>query len=226
MASLQSLTPVLGIRDHRLLLQRVRDGDPSARTKFYKGVLVWHWPLTIGFLIWWLLSGNTLASVGLSPVANGGQWLAIGIGVAVIAAQVLYLTLVTGNAEKLSAVKDQIGDLTDLAPQSDSESRLFDMVSITAGICEEILYRGLLIAVLSAITGLWPAVFLSSLIFGLGHAYQGVTGIVKTGSIGLVLALLTVFSGSLYIAIILHTVLDMGSGRVMRKALQLTPQTA
>ena len=76
------------------------------------------------------------------------------------------------------------------------------------------------------LVGLWPTVVLSSLIFGLGHAYQGLTGILKTGSIGLALALLTVFSGSLYIAIILHTVLDMSSGRVMRKALQLTTQAA
>ncbi len=51
--------------------------------------------------------------------------------------------------------------------------------------------------------------------FGLGHAYQGIAGIAKTGLIGLVLALLTVFSGSLFIAIVLHTVVDLTSGRII-----------
>ena len=45
--------------------------------------------------------------------------------------------------------------------------------------------------------GTWPAVALSSLIFGLGHAYQGPAGMGKTGLVGLVMALLTVASGSL-----------------------------
>ena len=116
-----------------------------------------------------------------------------------------------------------MGKLSNIAPQTQTENLLYDMVSVTAGVCEEILYRGLLLATLSSIVGIWPAVVLTSLIFGLGHAYQGISGVVKTGSVGLVLALFTVFSGSLYIAIVLHTVLDLSSGRLMGRALQTTP---
>ena len=104
-----------------------------------------------------------------------------------------------------------------------TENRWFDMASITAGVCEEILYRGLLLATLVSLVGTWPAVAISSLIFGLGHAYQGVSGIVKTGLVGLILALLTVFSGSLFIAIVLHAVVDLTSGRIMGRALRMTP---
>ena len=52
--------PLLGVRDYRLLLRRTSEGDADARVKFYKGVLKFHWPLTIGLLAWWLLSGNSL----------------------------------------------------------------------------------------------------------------------------------------------------------------------
>jgi len=120
-----------------------------------------------------------------------------------------------------------MGELSNLAPQTPREDRLFGMVSITAGVCEEILYRGLLLATLASLVGTWPAVAISSLIFGMGHAYQGIAGIAKTGTIGLVLALLTVFSGSLFIAIVLHAVVDLTSGRVMGKAQRMTTlQTA
>ncbi len=70
-------------------------------------------------------------------------------------------------------------------------------------------------AVLPRLVGLWPAVALSSVIVGLGHAYQGVVGIAKTGTVGLVMALATVFSGSLFVAILVHAVIDLTSGRVL-----------
>jgi membrane protease YdiL (CAAX protease family) len=219
--------PLLGVRDYRLLLRQTREGDVDARVNFYKGILKFHWPLTAGFLAWWLLSGNGLESIGLIPVVDDGQWSAIGVGVLAILAQVMYAVTVSLSADGLTAIKEQMGELSNLAPQTRTENRLFDMVSITAGVCEEILYRGLLLATLVSLVGTWPAVAITSLIFGLGHAYQGISGIAKTGLIGLVLALLTVFSGSLFIAIVLHAVVDLTSGRIMGKALRMTtPQTA
>ena len=214
--------PLLGARDYRLLLRRTGEGDADARVKFYKGVLKFHWPLTTGLLAWWLLSGNSLDSLGLLPVADGRQWVAIGVGAFAIIAQVTYLATVSRNVDKLTAINEQMGELSNIAPQTPTEDRLFDMVSITAGVCEEILYRGLLLATLVSLVGTWPAVAITSLIFGLGHAYQGISGIAKTGLVGLVLALFTVSSGSLYIAIVLHTVVDLTSGRFMRRALQKT----
>jgi len=214
--------PLLGVRDYRLLLRQTREGVADARVKFYKGVLKFHWPLTIGLVAWWLLLGNGLESMGLIPIADGRQWVAIGVGIFIILAQVIYLATVSRNADKLTAIKEQMGELSNLAPQTRTERRLFDMVSITAGVCEEILYRGLLLATLVSLVGTWPAVAITSLIFGLGHAYQGISGIAKTGLVGLGLALLTVSSGSLFIAIVLHAVIDLTSGRIMGKALRNT----
>jgi membrane protease YdiL (CAAX protease family) len=214
--------PLMGVQDYRLLLRRTREGVADARVKFYKAYLMWLWPLTIGLVAWWLLSGNGLESLGLIPVAEGRQWVAIGVGIFAILVQVIYLETVSRNADALTKIKKQMGALTNLAPQTRAENHLFGMVSITAGVCEEILYRGLLLATLVPLVGTWPAVAISSLIFGIGHAYQGISGIAKTGLVGLVLALLTVFSGSLFIAIVLHAVIDLASGRIMGKALRMT----
>jgi membrane protease YdiL (CAAX protease family) len=144
--------------------------------------------------------------------------LIIGAGVAFLVFILLQMTTVLRNPEKLEQVRQQSGELCGIAPQSPTERRAFFLVCLTAGICEEILCRGLLITVLAQAVGTWPAVVLSTAIFGLGHAYQGWKGIGKTAAAGLVLALLAVGSGSLYIPMLLHVVGDLTSGHMLDKA--------
>ncbi len=219
------VTPLLGVWDFRRLMRWVAEGRSDARMKTYNWILIMEWGLTLGLLGWWLLAGRKLATIGLLPAAGGWQWLAIGLGVAAVGFQIQQMVSVLRSPEQLAKVRDQMGDLRGLAPQSSAEDRLFGLVSVTAGVCEEILYRGLLLAVLSPVVGIWPAVLLSSLIFGLGHAYQGATGIFKTTVIGLVMALLAVFSGSLFVPMLLHAVIDLTSGRMMGAALREAPAT-
>ena len=64
----------------------------------------------------------------------------------------------------------------------------------------------------------------STLLFGLGHAYQGAGGIVRTGIVGLLFAGVYVTTGSLLAAMLLHAVIDAASGMVAYLALR--PVTA
>jgi len=81
-----------------------------------------------------------------------------------------------------------------------------------AGVCEEILFRGFLIRWLHGGALGLPlvgALAASSLIFGLGHAYQGFKGVLSTAVGGLVLGLLFLLSGQLIPAMVLHALLDL-----------------
>ena len=69
--------------------------------------------------------------------------------------------------------------------------------------------------------GIVAAALASSVLFGMGHAYQGVVGVAKTAGVGLVLAAITLLSGSLVPAILLHAVLDLTSGRILGAAAAL-----
>ncbi len=215
MLFLAVVVPIWGIRDFRDLLRRIEAGDTGARLRFYRKTLVWQWVLTAILLAWWLLAGGTAEAGGLLPAAEGRQWWVVGLGLAMTVFLVLQMRTVVRSPEQLEQMHRKMGELSGLAPQSPAEDRAFVAVSVTAGICEEILYRGLLLAVLSVSMGTWPAVLLSSVIFGLGHAYQGWTGFLRTGAVGLVLAALLVFTGSLYVPMLVHAVLDITSGRMM-----------
>ena len=99
-----------------------------------------------------------------------------------------------------------------LLPRSKLEFWLFAAISISAGICEEILFRGFFLRYLA--DGPWHlslggALVGSSVVFGLAHAGQGIKQLLLTPVIGLVLGLLYIGTGSLWLPIILHACLDL-----------------
>lgn len=80
------------------------------------------------------------------------------------------------------------------------------------GVYEELFARGLLLARCRALMGgTWSPVLVSSLLFGLGHLYQGWIGVAQTTLIGVVLAVAVLRWGSLWPAIIAHALLDVSS---------------
>ncbi len=84
----------------------------------------------------------------------------------------------------------------------------------TAGFGEEVIWRGFLMTRIMAIFGCGPlgwglALVLSSVGFGLMHAYQGTTGIFLTGFVGLILGLVYLVSGrQLWLVILIHALTD------------------
>ncbi len=86
------------------------------------------------------------------------------------------------------------------------------MLAVTAGICEEIVFRGFGFAY---VRFLWPdatdgwLIVITSVVFGLAHLYQGLRGVVLTGLAGAVFASMTVTTGSLLPAIAVHAMVDL-----------------
>ena len=98
-----------------------------------------------------------------------------------------------------------------LFPATPRERRWWMVVAVTAGICEEVLFRGFLLYYLRSGWGLAlaAAIVVSSLIFGMQHLYQGAKGVVATTLGGAMFALLFVISGSLLLPILLHAAMDL-----------------
>lgn len=102
-----------------------------------------------------------------------------------------------------------------MLPVSDSERRWWILLSIAAGVGEEIVFRGFLMQYLTgALHGQWQlpltlAWLLSSLVFGACHAYQGAAGIVRAAVGGLMFGLLALVCGNLLLPMLLHTLVDL-----------------
>jgi uncharacterized protein len=103
-----------------------------------------------------------------------------------------------------------------LLPRSGSEKIAFAGLSVSAGVAEEIVFRSFLIFALFHASGsMTVAVAVSIVVFAVSHAYQGWSGAIRVGLLGLVLTAPFLITGSVYPSIIAHTVLDLMAGLVL-----------
>lgn len=102
--------------------------------------------------------------------------------------------------------------LRQLLPRTPEERRVFAVLSVAAGFGEEVAYRAYTITALAPLLGVAASATVSCVVFGLLHGYQGALGILRTGAMGGMLAWGFLESGSLWPAIIAHTLIDLLAG--------------
>ncbi len=113
-----------------------------------------------------------------------------------------------------------------LMPVTGREKGMFALLSVTAGTSEEIVFRGFLPAFLLPWTGSYLVAALPvAVVFGFLHAYQGRHGVVRTATVGVVLAAGVAWTGNLWPSIFAHVALDLLFGLVLSKSLLGEPPT-
>ncbi len=99
-----------------------------------------------------------------------------------------------------------------LTPGSLTDFLLAGVLVAVVAFAEEIIFRGYLILRLQSVTrSRLAAVTLSSIIFSLGHGYEGTAGVITVGFMGLLLALVYLARESLVAPIVIHFLQDFTS---------------
>jgi membrane protease YdiL (CAAX protease family) len=102
-----------------------------------------------------------------------------------------------------------------LLPATLPESVVWIAVSVTAGACEELVFRGYLQRQLWALTKNLPAALvLQAFIFGMGHIYQGWKPALVTAIYGLVFGLVAAWRRSIIPGAIAHAIIDVMGGLI------------
>ena len=90
-----------------------------------------------------------------------------------------------------------------------AQSFLATLLVIVVAAAEETIFRGYLILRLQTVfANPVAAVVLTSVIFALGHGYEGSTGVITVGVMGLVLALVYLWRQSLVAPMVMHFLQD------------------
>jgi membrane protease YdiL (CAAX protease family) len=193
--------------------RRLSQSDPAwARQWTWKTAIGHGWLLVgLGAAIW-IAQGRSWASFGFVVPEGWRLWTAIAVVLLAAAYYVLGALTVAGNSETRAKVRQQCEPLSAVLPQSRSELTWFAGVSLTAGFCEEFLFRGYFIWALAPWLGWWGAAALSLGIFALGHVYQGWNGVLRTAIFGAGFTILVAVFDSLWPAIALHVMVDLSGG--------------
>ncbi|MGH2718433.1 MAG: CPBP family intramembrane glutamic endopeptidase [Actinomycetota bacterium] len=206
------VAPLLGRWKYRRLA-RARSHDPGALARFYRISLLIGWGWVVLVLLVPALSPRMRASdLGLAwPSGSGAPW-ATAATVVLLVLFGLTAIAIRGYVQSGKPLPGQ-GRFAALVPDTASERRMALAVTFTAGISEELLCRGLLIATLVGVFGLpvLVAAILAVLLFGMAHLYQGATGVLGTAIVGAIFTALYLASGSLLLPILVHIALDARS---------------
>jgi uncharacterized protein len=221
--NLAVVEPVSAVWLMRRLERRLAQGVKEARLAMYARTIVLYWAFVVALLTHWIVAGRSATALGLA--ASGGIPFAV-----TLTASVLLALLLLGQAraarsmtsDTARSLRRQMGSVETVAPHTTGERSVWFWLSVTAGFCEELWCRGFLIFYLTEWIGWWQAGIASSVLFGIGHAYQGPAGVLKTTAVGLVYAALYGYCGSLWPSIVLHAAIDVQGGAIGYEALRRT----
>jgi membrane protease YdiL (CAAX protease family) len=206
--ALVTIQPFAGRRRYRRLLAALAV-DPDARLRHYRRGITGEWAIVGVIAVIGVLAGRSAASVGLTA---GHHVRAATAEVAEVAA-LLALSAVLFRAPALrDAIRRQARGFAALLPRTTAERAAFAALALTAGVCEEVMFRGFGIAY---VRWLWPGAThtgltaVTAVAFGIAHVYQGPRGVLLTGLIGALLASVVLSTGSLFPAMAIHALVDL-----------------
>ncbi|HEX4002713.1 MAG TPA: CPBP family intramembrane glutamic endopeptidase [Candidatus Acidoferrales bacterium] len=217
---------------YRQLKEAVASGDNQARTRTYQRALVFEWVSALLALAalgfdWTKFNPKLLGLAdarlmqAVAPGSDAAHGAAVGVLIGVLAGTVGMIVARMkarrrGAKPGTRAVARQpwwrklLPDFTALLPATTQERLLWVLVAVSAGVCEEIVFRGWLLAMLHGQAGLSGAALIcvAAGLFGLAHIYQRAAGVILTAFAGALFCVLYVATGSLLVPIVLHIIVD------------------
>ncbi|HEV7668717.1 MAG TPA: CPBP family intramembrane glutamic endopeptidase [Thermoanaerobaculia bacterium] len=181
---------------------------PGSRVPLYLSVI----GLQLGFV--WFISLGLRARGHRVVDLIGRGWRSPLDGLRDGGLAVLFLLVLHGCSLALRALLGPSPtDAAFLLPLGALETLLWVAVAITAGVCEEIVFRGYLQPQLWALSGKLPlAIVLQALVFGLAHLYQGWRPALVTVVYGLAFGALAAWRRSIVPGAIAHSLIDVIGG--------------
>ncbi len=156
------------------------------------------------FFVW--RSGESLGSIGWNVGAGFREVL---VGVVFFWPSAVATSVLAGWLERLGLSGGAVSP-TFLTPAGSWEVALGVVLVAVVAVAEETIFRGYLLLRLAPFTrGAGVAVVVSSVIFALGHGYEGGAGMVSVGMLGALYAAVYLWRRSLVAPIVMHFMQDL-----------------
>lgn len=191
----------------------MRIGSPSERPNMlpsYLSLMAAEWGLF--YYVWKV--GLRRAGVRVSDIVGGrwSSWKDV-LRDAALALALLAVWMVVQIALSRLFGASQAASVKSLLPRGAAEVALWIPLSITAGFCEEFVFRGYFQRQFEAFThSRWIALVLQAALFGVSHGYQGGRACLKITVFGVLFGLLALWRKSLRPGMAAHAMTDIIAG--------------
>jgi len=208
---------------------RLKKNPSSAgKIRYYKTLMAWLWTSAIVAC----LAVGLRPLLTINPAPGEIPWLlehawvfylvevaiALFVAIMLLPLAVVFWKKVKRQPRKYSSA-DALKSFDYFFPATWTERRWWVFICITAGVCEEALFRGFLLHYLYVFPwtmNLTVALVISSAIFGLNHLYGGISGVVSSAVTGFLFGLLFLLTGNLLLPMVLHAVTDLRMLAILR----------
>jgi membrane protease YdiL (CAAX protease family) len=209
-----AVQPLRGRRRYRRLLAELAT-NPDARRQFYVRGIVAAW-IAVGVVaVIGALAGRGPTSIRLTVVhlkPDSPLLIVVIVGIFATLLGGSLAAIWRGGQSLIDRFRRQLAGFKELVPRTRLERGVFALVAVTAGICEEVLYRGFGVAYvkwLAPSAGTVELIVVIGIAFGVAHLYQGARGVVLTGLLGAFFTWVTLLTGTLLPAILIHVLVDL-----------------
>lgn len=191
---------------HKLFAdQQGAAGNPH-RTTFYLATILYEWLLLFFVVAGVKDRGASFLGKRWSSARQVLRDVGIAAGFWIIASLLLWIFGLLLRPPPIAANVSML-------PHRGTEVVLWIALSITAGICEEMIFRGYLQGQFIALTKNGPyGIVISAIAFGAAHAYQGLRMVILISLFGAMFGILAYWRGSVRPGIIAHAWQDSFSG--------------
>lgn len=195
----------------------MKKGDFSNKHKTYTTIMIPQWSLLGIFFIYWIATKRNWSHLfSIKPILHieTESLRSFGMGalsmVIFVAIFFIFSNKVKGKVGRW--VQEQTDNIQFMLPTTINERLLFVLVAFTAGFCEEVIFRGVMLYELEHLPLYFSPVamiVITGVLFGIVHFYQGIKGVIGTGYLGVILFYLYIATGNLWICIMIHFVIDV-----------------
>lgn len=224
LAGILALIVVRSVRRDKREYRRFQNYRTTARRQ--KTLKKWLWDSFAVFgglsavslvVVWQWIAPFLDQLTALPVVAPMRHWasdnvLIVALAIVAVIAVIVVITIMGGRAirEEDDGEVPAVGDIIAMLPRNRQELRIGALMSINAGVVEELAFRLAVPVLVFALTdNALLSLTLSVVLFGLLHVYQGVAGIIGTALLGALFALALVLSGGILAPIALHILIDL-----------------
>lgn len=167
----------------------------------------------------WLFKQRALNSLGFKlPELKDQYWTVVFLILVFVVGYAIDLYF---SAKKMNALKENENwfERSSFLPEKTKELPAYIILCLSAGIFEEIIYRGFMVTYFLPMDGVadeipWMAIFAPSVLFSLAHTYQGWTAVIKIFIFSLLLGVIFILTKSIYPTMVLHFLIDLIGGVV------------